>query len=98
MALERLGIAAGWVFKRFADDSGALYHPYTGDIHGVSELAAQILAELTVQPLTQEECLAQTILSFPDDAEDELRRAAQSHLTSLVEIGAISRISYAAHP
>jgi hypothetical protein len=87
---EHLTIARDWTYRPLSDAGGALYHPYGGDVHAVSELPAQILNHLANGPLSREACVAATILSFPDEVEAELRQAVDSHLDALIALGAVS--------
>jgi hypothetical protein len=89
---EHLAIAKDWAYRPLSDAGGALYHPYGGDVHAVTELPAQILNHLAGGPLTREACVAATVLSFPDEVEAELREAVHLHLESLIELGAVSRL------
>ena len=97
MTQEHLVISNDWTYRSLTDAGGVLYHPYGGDVQAVTELPAQLLRYLAGGQLTREECIAATILSFPDEVEAELREAVHSHLNSLIELGAISTLTTSAN-
>jgi hypothetical protein len=79
----------GWVFSRFPGEGAVVYHPFSGDLHALSEVSAIALAVLHDKPAH--------FRSLADDMANSCSSASPSSeelrmiLESLCEAGVVCR-------
>lgn len=95
MPLQQFGLAPDWIHRDFGDEGGVLYHPYAGDLLAIDPVASEVLTHLRKGRASGEECIAATILAYPDEDARALRESANAHLTELLELGVLTELAAA---
>lgn len=82
-----------WVVRPLCDGSAVAYNPFVGDLHALPEVAARLLEGIPVDGVSFEQLAGFLITAFPDDDPEAVRRESELHVSSLIELGVISRLA-----
>lgn len=78
-----------WHYRSLSDSGAVLYNPFTGDLHALPELVASLYVLLATPGVCSDVLIDATVAAYPDDDPVAVRNEVISHLSSLIQLGAI---------
>ncbi len=82
-----------WEFFRFEDGEGLVYHPYTGELCGLSELSSDIVEMVTGSEVSCGNLFSNLALVWTNCPQGELETEVRRQLKTLLDIGVISALA-----
>jgi hypothetical protein len=86
-------LARDWVLRLSSDGTAVLYHPFSGDLIALSELAALVALQAGSRPSLLSEICEVSLERYTDEDQSALCDEVQKHIAALAELGAIATLA-----